>query len=896
DSPAASEAGTRLVRQPTVSETHIAFVHANDLWIVGREGGDAIRLTSHEGGESAPHFSPDGRLIAFSGQYGGNTDVYVVPAEGGEPRRLTWHPGADVVQGWTPDGSAVVFRSGREGHPTQRAKFFRVPLDGGLPEALAIPQAWSGELSRDGRSIAYQEFGFFDPEWRNYRGGQARPIRIVSLDDHRTLGETPWEGARHMDPVWLDGEVFFLSERDWASNIWSYDPAADELRQRTFHADFDVKSLDAGGGAIVYEQGGWLHLLDPATDETRRVEVRVRGDLNHSRTRWVDVEPQRIVSAALSPTGRRAVFEARGEIFTVPAEHGDWRNLSKSPGAADRFPAWSPDGEQIAWFSDAGGEYRLVIRDQRGFDEPREIELPNPTFYFRPAWSPDGRFIAYTDTDMNLWYVDIETGGATRVDTERHAYPVRSMQPVWSPDSRWIAYARRLDNHLRAIFVHDVESDETHRITDAMSDALAPAWDASGKHLYFLASTDFALNTGWLDMTSYDRPVTRGVYVAVLSADEPSPLLPRSDEEGPGAGAGAGGEEASAEGRGDPGGDGGSGEGEEVVVRIDFEGLDQRILALDVPERDYTQILAGPAGTIFYAERPAGASGGPFGDGGGQTLHRYTFEEREARPFLEGVADAVVSHDRQKLLYGAGPRWGIVGTTGGPAEVGDGELALDELRMRLDPRAEWRQIFREGWRFQRDFLYVDNMHGAPWDEIYDWYRPWVEHVRHRSDLNYVLDIMGGEVSIGHSYTGGGDIPDPDGVSVGLLGADLEPSEGRYRIARIYDGESWNPNLRAPLRGPGIDIAEGDYILAVNGVELRASDNPYRLLEGTADRQTTLLVSDRPDRDDGAREIVVVPTGGESQLRTRAWVEANRRRVDEMSGGRLAYVWLPNTST
>ncbi|HEX7050195.1 MAG TPA: PDZ domain-containing protein [Longimicrobiales bacterium] len=879
---AAAAQGTRLLREPTVSDTHIVFVYANDLWIVGREGGEARRLTSHEGEETMPHFSPDGRHIAFTGEYGGNADVYVIPAEGGQPRRLTWHPGADIVQGWTPDGSAVLFSSGREGHPTARRKFFTVPIDGGLPEALAIPQAWTGELSADGRFVAYQEFGFFDPEWRNYRGGQAQPIRIVSMDDY-SLVTAPWDGERQMEPVWLDGVVYFLSERDWASNIWSFDPRTGELRQRTFHTDFDVKSLDAGGGVIVYEQGGWLHLLDPATDETRRLEIEVRGDMNWARPRWVEIEPRRIANASLSPTGKRAVFEARGEIFTVPAEHGDWRNLSTSSGAADRFPVWSPDGSRIAWFSDASGEYRLVIRDQKALEEPRVIALPNPTFYYRPQWSPDGRYIAYTDADMNLWYVDVESGEATKVDTERHAYPERSMEPVWSPDSRWIAYARRLDSHLRAIFVHDVATGETHQVTDGMADAISPAWDASGKYLYFLASTDFALNVGWLDMSSYDRPVSRAVYLAVLAADEPSPLLPRSDEE-PATRA----DSASQGDEGDEGDEGGAGRGAgggDVVVRIDFEGLDQRILALGVPERDYVGLLAGPAGTIFYAERIPNEQG--------LTLHRYTFEKREAETFLSPIQTASLSKDRKKLLYRSGTRWGIVDTKGS-AKVGDGALALNGLRMKLDPRAEWRQIFREGWRFQRDYLYVDNVHGAPWDQIYEWYRPWIEHVRHRSDLNYVLDILGGEVSIGHSYTSGGDFPDIEAVPTGLLGADLEASQGRYRIRRIYTGESWNPELRAPLSGPGIDVSEGDYILAINGVDLRVPDNPYRLLEGTADRQTVLLVNDRPTTE-GAHEVVVVPTRSEGGLRTRAWIEANRRKVDELSDGRLAYVWLPNTA-
>ena len=523
-----------------------------------------------------------------------------MPAEGGQPTRLTWHPSADVVQGWTPDGD-ILFQSGRDGVPTQLWKFYTVSPEGGLPAPLALPQAYLGGMSADGAHIAYQEIGYWDPEWRNYRGGQAQPIGIVSTSTwERTT--PPWEGERHMDPVWMDGVVYYMSERDWASNVWSFDPGTGTERQLTRHADFDVKSLGAGDGAVVYEQAGYLHELDPASGASRQLVINVTGDMNWSRPRWESVPAAQLRDARLSPTGKRALFEWRGELFSVPADEGSWRNLTRSPGVADRHAVWSPDGSQVAWFNDDGDEYGLVIAAQDG-SNPRRIEIPEPSFYFRPEWSPDGTRLAFTDTHYRVLVLEIESGEVDHVDTDRFAHPQRTMNPVWSPDSRWLAYARRLDNQLRAVFVHDTESGDTRQLTDGMSDAITPVWDESGKYLYFLASTNFALNTGWLDMTSYERPVTRALYLALLSADEPSPFLPTSDEEAGGdEGGGDGG--AGGEGGGEAGGRGGDDSADDSpAVVIDFDNIAARII--DAPGLDvdgYAGLVPGPAGSVFVLE------------------------------------------------------------------------------------------------------------------------------------------------------------------------------------------------------------------------------------------------------------------------------------------------------
>ncbi|HEX4682740.1 MAG TPA: PDZ domain-containing protein [Gemmatimonadaceae bacterium] len=891
--------GTRLLRHPTVSATQVAFAYAGDIWIAPRDGGDARRLTTSAGVEQYPRFSPDGRSIAFSGEYAGNTDVYVVSADGGDPKRLTWHPGDDLVRGWTPDGKRVVFASGRVSAPTPVPKLWTVGVDGGLPAPMPMPLANRGMHSPDGKRFAYQSVTFNDLEWRNYRGGQAQPIRILTLADLE-MTKVPANGSVDSDPVWLGDKVYFISDRNDMANVWSYDPATKAVAQVTHFKDFDVKNLQAGAGMLVFEQAGYIHEVDAASGREKQIVVHVRGDLPAAQEQWKDVT-RLIQHASLSPTGARALFEARGDVFTVPVEKGDWRNLTHSSGAADRNPVWSPDGQKIAWFSDAGGEYQLMIGSQQGTAAPRAIKLQNPSFYFTPTWSPDSKQLVFTDVGLNVWVVNVESGAAKKIDTDQWMVPARTVNPTFSPDSKWLAYTKRLPNQFHAVFVHSLADGTTHQVTDGLSDIISPAWDASGKYLYMLGSTDFGLNTGWLDMTSYDRPVTRAIYFAVLRNDDASPLLPESDDEKaaptastppvprpmpdtaraarPTTGTGAPVVSTSDSARAASG---------TASVRIDFDGIEHRILSIDVPARNYLGLSAGPAGVVFYSEAIPNQPG--------LTLYRYDVKTRRPQAIVGSIANYDVSANGKKLLYqtpGASGGWFVVDADK-PVAPGNvtGRLNM-QLRSLVNPREEWQQIFREAWRLERDFFYVRNMHGADWPKVYAMYAPWVDYVGHRSDLTHLLDILGGELSVGHSFVSEGDRQFVDPIPVGMLGADFEESNGRYRLKNIYTGENWNPELRAPLAAPGIKVSEGNYVLAVNGVELRAPDSPYRLFEGTTNRQTVLTVNDKPTMD-GSHEITVVPIANETALRSRAWVEGNRHIVDRLSQGKLAYVWLPNT--
>jgi len=885
---AAQDNSLLLLQKPALSRTQIIFVYAGDLWSVPREGGDAKRLTTGAGVETDPMFSPDGTQIAFTGEYDGNVDVFVMPAEGGFPKRLTHHPGDDIAVGWTPDGKQVLFRSARNSF-SYFDRLFTAPVQGGFPAELPLPMAQQGSFSPDGSRIAYVPIAQWQQAWKRYRGGQTTPIWIATLSSGR-IEKIPRDNSNDFNPMWVGDKIYFLSDRDGPVSLFSYDMHAKEVKKELENRGLDLKSASAGPDAIVYEQFGSLHLYDLKSGTTKQVNVRIAGDLLELRDHFVNVG-KRLQNAHISPTGARAVFQAHGEILTVPAEKGDARNLTNSSSVMERDPAWSPDGKTIAYFSDEGGEYALHIREQNGTGEVKKISL-GTGFFFSPRWSPDSKKIAYRDNHLSVWYVDVEQKKPVKIDHDIF-WTFGGPPPAWSPDSRWLAYERRLPSHLSAIFLYSIDEGKHTQLTDGMSDARNPVFDKDGKHLYFTASTDSGPSLE-PDIHSATRPVTRSVYLVVLAKDQPSPLAPESDEEKPVE------EKKSADKKEEEKPDTAKDKPpEKVLVKIDFDNIGQRILALSLPMRRYVGLQVGKSGELYSLEAPAPSPGQEFS----LTVHRFDLKKRKADVALSGVRFFEISQNGEKMLYRQGDHWFIKApkpmSSDGPGpqppggDASEGLLITDGLEVRVKPREEWKQMYHEVWRVERDFFYDPGYHGLDLTAAEKKYAPYLASIGSRQDLNYLFAEMLGELTVGHLFIFGGDSPEVKRVQTGLLGADYRIENGRYRFARVYNGENWNTDLKAPLTQPGVNVVAGEYLLAVNGRPILGTDDIYSFFEETAGKQVVLKVGSDPTGAN-SREVTVVPVSSETRLRNLAWIEDNRRKVDQMTEGRVAYVYMPDT--
>jgi tricorn protease len=898
--PALSADTLLLAQTPALNRTHIVFFFAGDLWRVSREGGAAQRLTVGPGVETSPVFSPDGSSIAFTGEYDGNVDVFVIPAEGGEPRRLTWHPSSDVVLGWTPDGREILFTSRRTAF-SRFSELFTVSLDGGLPKKLPLPMGFEGSYSPDGKRIAYVPLSRAFRVWKRYRGGLATPIWIADLADS-SIEKVPRTDSNDFNPMWIGDKVYFLSDREGPVTLFAYDVKTKKVNRVLENEGLDLKSASAGPGAIVYEQFGSLHLLDLASGKTQRLSVSVAGDMIEVRDKFVNVG-SRLSSPSLSPNAIRAVFQARGEVISVPAEKGDYRNLTNTPGVMERYPSWSPDGENIAYFSDESGEYMLHIRDQKGTENVAQIALDeNPSFYYLPRWSPDSKKIAYVDCHLTLWFVDLDKKKPVRVDKDRFWGGTGDLVPSWSPDSKWLAYAKRLPNYLGAVFLYSLESGKSTQITDGMSDARMPVFDAGGKYLYFTASTDSGASLQ-PDIHSIFRPVTRTVYLAVLSKIDPSPFSPESDEEEPAEKPEKSTDKPEKKSKKKKLAPPEKKPSEEAKVKVDLDGILQRILAVPLPARTYVDLQTGSKGVILAVESVPPLPGQFFS--AGNTVHRYDLTARKSDVVVSGINAFEMARNGKKYLYSQRGRWfigtlkpipppGVPSPPPSAARPSGEALATQNIEIKVKPREEWRQMYREIWRIQREFFYDPNLHGLDLEKARKKYAPYVEAVASRQDLNYLFAEMLGEMTVGHLGVGGGDIPRADRISTGLLGADYTTENGRYRFARIYSGENWNPQFQAPLTQPGVNVKKGEYLLAVDGQEVQGKDNIYRYFEAKSGKQVVLTIGPNP-KFEGTREVTVVPVSSETSLRNFAWIEDNRRYVDRVTNGRAAYVYMPDTA-
>jgi tricorn protease len=906
----------RLMRFPDISRDQIVFSYGGDLWLLPRAGGVAHRITTHPGLELFPKFSPDGKWIAFTGQYDGNFNVYVIPAKGGEPRQLTFHPGGGALSErmgihnevitWTPDSQRIVFLSRRDTYNTWFGRLYSVPVEGGLPEALPLDKGGLTSYSPDGARIAYNRIFRNFRTWKRYQGGMVQDIWIYDFKTNH-IEQMPHEDWTDTFPMWHGDTIYFDSDRgpEHRLNLYSYDLKTRQIRQLTHFTDFDVNWPSLGPDTIVFENGGYLHVFDLATGKEQKLTVYLPGDRDLARPHWTSVS-KLITDFDLSPDGKRAVFTARGDVFTVPAKEGSIRNLTQTSGIREKYVAWSPDGRWIAYLSDRSGEDELYLMPQDGMSREVRITSDGKMFRLPPVWAPDSKKLLFADKDLRLFYVDIDEKKPVLIDHGKY-FDIRDY--VWSPDSKWVAYAKAEENGNRVLYLYSLADRKIAAATTDASDSWNPWFDPEGKYLYFLSNRDYNEVLGVYDF-EFANPKAGRVYVTTLRSDQPSPFPPLSDEVAvrtvpdvllpEGAPKGKAQSQAKAESKEEPKEEAKAAPEAPKEFRIDLRGIQDRIVALPIPPGNLRN-LGAAKDLVFYVTAQVQGLSGPL-PGEPSALHVYDLKERKDHALMEKVDNYALSFDGKKLLYSlpgseGEHAYGIIDAKPPerePHKAGDGALKLDAMRAQVDPRAEWKQIFYEVWRQERDYFFEPSMNGVDWAKERDKYAQLLPFVADRYDLTYVLGEMIGELSNSHTYVGGGDYPDLNPVNVGLLGADFEVDQqhGLYRFKKVYPGENWHSSLRSPLTEPGVGVKEGDYLLAVNGRSLRVPHNPYALFVNTANEAVTLTVNSKPS-EDGARQVLVKPLAGDFGLHELNWIESNRRRVEQASGGRIGYVYLPD---
>jgi len=866
---------TRLLWQPTISKDRIAFIYAEDLWVANKDGSSPRRLTASEGIESNPVFSPDGNMIAFTGQYDGNTDVFIVPVAGGIPKRLTWHPGADLVRDFSPDGKKILFASQRNSFTNRYFQLFTVDVTSGAEEQLQIPNAFWASYSPDGNSIAYTTIADRFEQWKNYRGGTASRIWLYDIKSHKVT-EIPKMagGGNDTKPVWKGNKVYFRSDRNGEFNLYSYDLSTKTVNQISKFDEFPVSSLEGSSGDVIFSQAGYLHVYNIQDNKISRLKIGIAADLLDHRPRFVKGD-QNIRSAHLSPSGVRVVFDYRGDIITLPAQKGDAFNLTNTPGVHEVYPAWSPDGKNIAYFSDASGEYALHIKNQDGNTDAKKIALNGSGFYANLHWSPDGKKLCFVDNGRRLYVVDVANGNIQKI-AEDNFYtpgPFRDLFGSWSADSKYVAYTIITETNFERAWIYTVSENKSQVLTDGMSNVTEPVFDPSGKYLYLLASTDAGPVVNWFDQSSQDMEATNSIYLVTLQKNVLSPFAKENETEETK-------DTASAKSPVKT-------DSTKISFKIDWDGIQNRIVSLPLPRGIYRSLSVPKEGEVYYiSDAPHNASP--------SMVHNYSVKKRKDEVLMpsDGI---MIAAKGDKMLFVNNGKWGITPT--GQKPGADAMLNTSLLQVKISPEEEWKNIFAEAWRVNRDYFYDPNMHGADWPAMKKKYEALLPDVASNNDLYRIMQWMFSELSVGHHRFGatGDRRTNPDFIPGGLLGADYEVNNNRYRIKKIYGGLNWNPDLRSPLTEPGVDVQVGDYILTVNGSDVTADKNFFSYFENTAEKIVTLTVASSADGKN-KRIVKVVPVANEGALRNRDWVEGNIKKVNEATNGQVAYVYVPNTTT
>lgn len=871
-------AGFFLLRDPTLSHTQVAFSYAGNIWIANRDGGGLRQLT-HGVRDRKPCFSPDGSLIAFSAdlidapyqpqQSGG---IFVVPASGGVGvRQLTFHPGDLAATGWTPDGKQILFTSTRADidlHHQTFPQLFSVPVSGGNVSRLAFPAVAQATLAADGQRMAYVPNSRTQPEWRHYRGGQTTPIWIANLADSSIVGRIPRDNSNDFNPMWIGNTIYFLSDRSGAVTLFAYDVTSKKVRQVIDNDGLDINSATAYSDDVVYEQFGSLHLLNITSGRNRTLDIQPRLDLPALQPHLQTIAADEIRFARLSPNGRGVVFGLHGDVLTVNMDNKtrDIHNVTRTTNVEERDPSWSPDGRSLAYFSDESGEYALHIRDREGRRPARKINLGDPpSFYYNPVWSPEGKKIAFTDVRLNYWFVELNSGKRVHVDTDLYVTERQKHEMTWSADGLRIAYTRLLPNSLHAVFVYSLEDGRSYQITDGRTDALHVAFDQDGKHLYFTASTDLALAMGWDQMSSLLSPVTRSVYSVDLGAAL-----------------------------------------EALRAGAHPDTVSQLINALSVPARNYCDLIAGASGTIYLVEWPQQDPRDSLSGSTAQTkMQRLDLKTGRMNLVLDRPIDIApftdtasnlstlrISADGKKILYAEHGQWFLTSMQSEAAKVPPIAINLDSLRVYVDPRSEWKHMFEQIWRDERDFFYDPRLQGVDLAAIRAAYEPFLGNIATREDLYYLFNEMLGNLTVGHMAALREELPPSPLTGMGYLGADYNVDQGHYRFSRIYHADPWNPEVRSPLDQPTVGVRAGDILLAINGHDVHPAVDIYSYFENLADRHIALTIAPHGDLT-RPRKITVIPVADETPLRNYTWVEDNRRRVETLGGGRVAYVYLPD---